>query len=311
VISARFLLQDENVMTGQIMDFQEHSVLLGECVGPLFLEQSLESSNKALVDDSIPAHVSNVSTTPRSFVLVVKSSRPMVASSLPEAPPGRWRATCSSFHDGSRSIQAFLLLRPQAKRLVLIDMNEEVMDARFLLGDERVHSALILDLRSHTVVVGESFISDSLELGAHMLKSTPSNLGNTHTSITSEVAHKDLAFDLSRGVSFEATCKSKFGHSVTLANSSHRRAFLLVASFGRACFKLDVYTVAITLQSCFGGNASSFKVLHLRDRTFQFSVASRAVRFEIYNQIKVCTPLFELFFKSLESGWSKLVDRRK
>jgi hypothetical protein len=112
-----------------------------------------------------------------------------------------------------------------------------------------------------------------LDLGVQLLKSTSSKLENSQKSNISEITNKDLALDFSRGVSFKASCKSKFGHPVTLANYSHIRDFLLVVSFGRACFKLDIHTVAITLQSCFGGTTSFYKVRLLRDRTFQFSVA--------------------------------------
>jgi hypothetical protein len=98
-------------------------------------------------------------------------------------------------------------------------MHEEVLDARFLLENERVHFGLILDLKSHTVVVGERIISDSLVLGVNFLKSTSSKPDSSQKSNIPEVTNKDLALDFSRGVSFEATCKSKFGHPVTLANA--------------------------------------------------------------------------------------------
>jgi hypothetical protein len=118
--------------------------------------------------------------------------------------------------------------------------------------------------------------------------------------------------DFSIGISFQAACKNKFGHPITLVNGSLRRRFLLVASFGRATFKLDVHTVAIVLQACFGGIASSFRVKHLRDRSFQFSVASTPVGFEIYNMKKVCTPMFELFLNLWGNGGPNwLVEERK
>jgi hypothetical protein len=157
------------------------------------------------------------------------------------------------------------------------------LDARFLLENERVHSGLILDLKSHTVAVGERIIADSLAQGVNLLKSSYTKQDNFTTFRSSTGSFEDKALDFTKGISFEAACKSKFGHSITITNHSHRRAFFLVISFGRACFKLDVHTVAITLESCFGGLASAYKVRHLRDRTFQFSVASTAVGFEIYN----------------------------
>jgi hypothetical protein len=175
-----------------------------------------------------------------------------------------------------------------------------------------VHSGLILDLKYHTVAVGERIISDSLVLGVNLLKSSCPQQVNSPNNCLPEASHKDLALDFSKGVSFESVCKSKFGHSITLANPSHRRSFFLVISFGRACFKLDVHMVAITLQSCFWSLASAYKVRHLRDRTFQFSVASTAVGFEIYNQSKVCTPMFE-FFLSLwgHGGPNWMVEEKK
>jgi hypothetical protein len=49
VIFARFVLQGEQVATGHILDFKDHSVLVGECVG---------SSNISLVDVSLPLDLS-------------------------------------------------------------------------------------------------------------------------------------------------------------------------------------------------------------------------------------------------------------
>jgi hypothetical protein len=83
------------------------------------------------------------------------------------------------------------------------------------------------------------------------------------------------SLDFSRGVQFEKDFRSKFGHSVNFVGGFRRREFLLVISFGRSKFKLDIHTVSIVLQACFGGIASRFHVKLLRDRTFRFSVASR------------------------------------
>jgi hypothetical protein len=69
----------------------------------------------------------------------------------------------------------------------------------------------------------------------------------------------------------------------------------LVISFGRSKFKLDVHTVSIVLQACFGGVASLFHVKLLRDRTFRFAVASRSVGFQIYNIGKFSDKDFEFF----------------
>jgi hypothetical protein len=94
-------------------------------------------------------------------------------------------------------------------------------------------------------------------------------------------------------VQFEKDFRSKFGHSVNFVGGFRRREFLLVISFGRSKFKLDIHTVSIVLQACFGGTASRFHVKLLRDRTFHFSVASRSVGFHIYNIGKFSDKDFE------------------
>jgi hypothetical protein len=160
--------------------------------------------------------------------------------------------------------------------------------------------------------VGERIISDSLALGVDFLKSSPSKLASIPQQNTPQGTSHVHALDFSIGASFQANCKNKFGHDVTPTINSHRRAFLRVASFGRASFKLDIHTVAIALQSCFGGLACSYRVKHLRDRSFQFSVASTSVGFEIYNKSKVCTPMFELYINLWGNGGPNwLVEERK
>jgi hypothetical protein len=216
VISARSLTQGEQVKIGAILDFKDHSVLVGECIGSPDFASGYVSST--------PTNKSALGS--RSFVQVVKSSKNTTAIPIPEAPPVRWKVSCSYFQKGSPSFQAFLILRPQAKRLVLLDMKEEVLDARFLLENEKVNSGLIIDLKCHTVLVGGRIISDSLDQGVHLLKSSSISSNISQDSYDSGVYHKDLALDFTRGISFEAACKSKFGHPVTLANFSHRKAFL-------------------------------------------------------------------------------------
>jgi hypothetical protein len=93
------------------LDFNNHSVLVGECIGS-------RSASVTKVADALPSK----GLDNRSFVQVVNSSKALHVSSLPEAPLVRWKASCTTIQDGSRSFQAFLILRPQARRLVLLDM---------------------------------------------------------------------------------------------------------------------------------------------------------------------------------------------
>jgi hypothetical protein len=72
--------------------------------------------------------------------------------------------------------------------------------------------------------------------------------------------------------------------------------------FGRARFKLDIHTVVIALQACFGGRASLFDVKFLRDRTFSFSVTSSAIGFEICNLSKFSNTDFEFYVNLWGNG---------
>jgi hypothetical protein len=62
--------------------------------------------------------------------------------------------------------------------------------------------------------------------------------------------------DFKQGQDFALECLKKFGHKVNLDKYYARKPFFLVCSFGRACFRLDVHTVALALQACFGGTAA-------------------------------------------------------
>ena len=54
--------------------------------------------------------------------------------------------------------------------------------------------------------------------------------------------------------------------------------------------------MGVTLQSCFGGSAKLFKVKHLKERSFRFSIASKFVGFHIYNSGKISEKDFECSF---------------
>ena len=104
------------------------------------------------------------------------------------------------------------------------------------------------------------------------------------------------SLNFARGKDFQHSMRQKFGHPVVFSPGFRQREFTLVVSFCRARFRLDCHTVSITLQSCFGGYPQGFRVLHLKDRMFKFSVASKAVGFEIYNHGWIVEKDFELVF---------------
>ena len=69
-----------------------------------------------------------------------------------------------------------------------------------------------------------------------------------------------------------------------------------MVSFGRSRFRLDVQTVGIALQACFGGNGGKFKMKLLKDRSCRFLVASKSVGFQIYNSGSISETDFECHF---------------
>jgi hypothetical protein len=194
---------------------------------------------------------------------------------------------------------AFLILKPHAKRIVLLDSKEQVLDLRFLLIDERIKTGQFLDLKNFTVLVRERIVSDSIDQGIKIILPTTtldnSQLVNVLPSVSPEKIQDSFALDFNKGKIFASACMEKFGHHVCYQPYSRRNPLFLVISFGRAIFILDIHTVAMCLQASFGGIASLFKVQHLRDRGFKFSVASSAVGFDIHNLGKFSDKNFEFF----------------
>jgi hypothetical protein len=142
-----------------------------------------------------------------------------------------------------------------------------------------------------------------------------------HRAVLGDLIDPDLSqveivaapsLNFKRGIDFEDNIWLKFGHPVNYVSSARRRDFLLVASFSRSHFRLNVHTVGIVLQSCFGGLASLFKVLLLKDRSFKFSVASKSVGFQIYNSGKISEVDFDISFNLWGNGGPNwLVEEQK
>src|SRR3954470_656580 len=176
---------------------------------------------------------------------------------------------------------------PSSKRLVLLNHNEVVIDARYLVHGEVVASGISIDLQVKRVVVGSQILPSPLvkKNSTNVERLAPRSLDFSENlpsgCASKEVASKDVAscrpaLDFSLGRDFEKRIFDKFRHQVNFIGGFRKRPFYLVCSFGRANFKLDFHTVSLALQACFGGIASKFQVKLLQDRTFRFSVASRA-----------------------------------
>jgi hypothetical protein len=218
---------------------------------------------------------------------------------LKEPSPLRWNAVCTSLVKGewTPNRPAFLILKRSAKRMILLDHEEVLIDARFLLEDEVIKTRLSLEMPVHKVIVGPE-ISESKSSKVPPEKSNPSSIINSSTNLS-------LNFD--KGVCFKKDILNKFGSSVAFQPSFRKREFILVISFGRTSFKLDIHTIGLVLQACFGDPASRF-----RERVFRFLVDSHAVGFQIYNAGKVVDPIFEFHISLWGNGGPKwIIEERK
>lgn len=249
-------------------------------------------------------------------------------SSFPEAPPVRWRVTYADLVTSSNNKDskpalnrsAFLILKPHAKRIVLLDSKEQVLDARFLLLDEKIQPGQLINLTVFTALVGDRVVSDSIVQALQMDKS--SSAARSFVEVVNNSAPKYVdasvlpgdvfeGLDFKPGLDFALDCRAKFGHSVNLDKFSARKPFFLVCSFGRACFRLDVHTVALALQACFGGNAALYNVKFLRGRSFRFCVSSSSIGFQIYNLGTRSQSSFKVFFHLWGQGGPNWIAEEK
>jgi hypothetical protein len=119
---------------------------------------------------------------------------------------------------------------------------------------------------------------------------------------SSMAAHASLAMglDFTPGSQFKANVRHHFRSTVhPLGKSDH---FLMAVSFGRAKFKLDVDTVSLALESCLGGSSEDLTVVHLRERVFHFSLASKQVGFLVSSVKSFSCSAFKCYFHLWGNG---------
>jgi hypothetical protein len=82
-----------------------------------------------------------------------------------EPPILRWKVQCSSFVRGDWSSwrPGFLILRPLAQCLVLLDNDEILIDARFLLENESITKGSQIELPVHKVIIGDQITQSSAQ----------------------------------------------------------------------------------------------------------------------------------------------------
>jgi hypothetical protein len=246
-------------------------VLLNESEDPL-VGRALENG-EVIHDGSLvrfPSHMSMV-------VSSIESPWP-----AKEPPVLHWKVQCSPFVNGDWSSwrSGFLILRPLAQRLVLLNNEEILIDARFLLENESISKGNQIELPVHKVIIGDQ-ISPSSDQNSKIIDTCVAE--DPLKSSAQELQVSPPQFNFARGTQFAEDIFKNLGHSVNFSPGFRKRPFFLVVAFGHSNFKLDVHTVSVSLQACFGGEASHFQVSLLRGRVFKFVIASRSVGFEIYN----------------------------
>jgi hypothetical protein len=123
------------------------------------------------------------------------------------------------------------------------------VDHQFLEEGDIVQSGMTISFPCHKALVS---------------KKIPLNLAQAFDN----AAAPSLKFE--HGLSLEHSIRKRFVHPMNFFGGPRRRELFLVISFGRSCFRLNIHTVAIVLQACFGGLASLFRVKLLRGRTSKF-----------------------------------------
>ena len=116
--------------------------------------------------------------------------------------------------------------------------------------------------------------------------------------------------DFQPGLGLEKLVSQRFGSPVS-PPPSHSNGFLLVANFGRSAVRLNVDSVGLILQSCIGGVAKDFQVMHLSRWMYRFSISRKEVGFLIYKFKSFICKNFAVFFFLWGNGrpnWKRELD---
>ncbi|CAO2141418.1 unnamed protein product [Urochloa humidicola] len=108
--------------------------------------------------------------------------------------------------------------------------------------------------------------------------------------------------DFAHGLEIQRVVRESFNSTISPPPSPSVPVFWLVASFGRSAIRLNVDSVGLILQSCLGGAAQDFQVLHLSGWMYRFSVSSKNVGFLIYHLSHFKCKLFAIFFALWGNG---------
>jgi hypothetical protein len=95
---------------------------------------------------------------------------------------------------------AILLLRPQAKRLILLNLEEVIINVWYLLENEEVCPGITIEMTTHIVTVGSSLLDGDVASSHEKTVIEPPNLQQSSAP----------SLNFARGVQFEKRYQKQF-----------------------------------------------------------------------------------------------------
>jgi hypothetical protein len=159
---------------------------------------------------------------------------------------------------GPRGDRVFCSLDPLLSVWFFLNNEEILIDARFLMENESIMKGNQIELPVHKVLIGDQISLASSDQNTKKIVANAADIPLKAGSQDIQVSPPQ--FNFARGAQFAEGIFKKIGHSVNFSPGFHKRPFFLVAAFGRSNFKLDVHTVSVSLQACFGASLLNSKL---------------------------------------------------
>jgi hypothetical protein len=118
-----------------------------------------------------------------------------------------------------------------------LNLEEVIINVRYLLENEEVCPGITVEMIAHMVTVGSSLLDGDVASSHEKSVIEAPNLQQSSAP----------SLNFARGVQFEKRYQKQFGHSVNFTEGFRRKEFVLVISFGRSKFRLDVHTISVVL----------------------------------------------------------------
>lgn len=236
-----------------------------------------------------------------------------LASSVPPAPAAPFRSASSSLHaaeasnacgsfwlDAAKDVQvAFDFLTPVSRRPASASSSSSLLHAFNDLCEAGYSEAEAFQSICLEDAARRAAGLDSAPLLAEFLKSRPEfmlqhSLPGPPAGSPSSASLVALSDVSASGLSFARRIFAR--HRQAVHPLSRDAAFLLVVSFGRADFRLDLLSVESALKAVLGARGSLLQVVQLADRVCRFSVCSKHVGLEITKLSAVSNRHFTCFF---------------